>query len=194
VPTPYLKQVITALWPESMSAWDGVWVILDGARDPKIYGAIVGCYEEHCCLYAGNIAPELQLTAPYLVRLDKDARFTRYVINHGWGNSWGIFFRANEDMNTLRRHFRQFLVVKNERGRKLLFRYFDPRVLRVYLPTCVTSELELVFGPVSSFVTEDEDSDGLLEFRRKKGALVSQRLELSSERAETAAAAGAEKS
>jgi hypothetical protein len=32
----------------------------------------------------------------------------------------------------------------------LLFRYYDPRVLRVYLPSCRPSELETVFGPVVS--------------------------------------------
>jgi len=47
----------------------------------------------------------------------------------------------------------------------MVFRYYDPRVLRVYLPTCVRSELRTVFGPIERFWTEGENPDKMLEFR-----------------------------
>jgi len=39
-----------------------------------------------------------------LVELDRDDSFKRYIINKGWGNSWGIFFRSPERIEKLRRH------------------------------------------------------------------------------------------
>jgi len=50
------------------------------------------------------------------------------------------------------------LVVKDERGNRLVFRYYDPRVLRVYLPTCSPSELRTVFGPIECFWAEGPKS------------------------------------
>ena len=55
-------------------------------------------------------------------------------------------------------------MAKSRSGRILIFRYYDPRVLRVYLPTCRLDELQTVFGPVTSYLVESENGDGLIEF------------------------------
>ena len=47
----------------------------------------------------------------------------------------------------------------------MLFRYYDPRVLRAYLPTCDESELRAVFGPIRAFWMEARDSGVMLEYR-----------------------------
>jgi hypothetical protein len=60
----------------------------------------------------------------------------------------------------------------------MLFRYYDPRVLRVYLPTCVTSELRTVFGPIDCFWTEAERSEKMLEFAFRNNLLEQQAFEL----------------
>lgn len=157
--------LMNLLWPAGQPTSMNVWAILDGARDDRIYPAVIGCYLENCCLYSGDLAPELQMTAPYLVKLDNEDRFTRYLLNQGWGNSWGVFFRSDTSMPQLRRHLRQFFRVKDERGRRLIFRYYDPRVLRVYLPTCLPDELRTFFGPIRSYMLETPEADALLEFR-----------------------------
>ena len=51
-------------------------------------------------------------------------------------------------------------------GRVVNFRFYDPRVFRVYLPTCNEAEAEFVFGPFESFFLEDEDPGHGLWFRR----------------------------
>jgi hypothetical protein len=175
---PFLKPVQEALWPPNQPPWLKVWAVLDGARDQRIYPAVLGCYLNKSCLYSGDLPSELQLTAPYLIELDRDDRFTRYLINQGWGNSWGIFFRSDAGMERLRRHLRQFLVVKNEGGKRLIFRYYDPRVLRVYLPTCFTRELQTFFGPVDRFLVEGEDPATLIRFGFDGVALSEEAVEL----------------
>ena len=54
-------------------------------------------------------------------------------------------------------------------GKPLLFRYYDPRVLRVYLPTCNAEELKTLFGPVQAYIMEDESGAAMLRFRLKNG-------------------------
>jgi len=75
---------------------------------------------------------------------------TRYPLRNGWDRHWGIFFQSDSGMQKVRRHFRDLVTVPGEKGRRLMFRYCDPRVLRVYLPTCLPAKLRQVFGPVEA--------------------------------------------
>jgi len=168
-------EIVDALWPARLPARSAVFVILDGARDERIYGAVDGTRLPKDCLYTGDLPWQLQMTAPYLVQLERDDRFTKYVLSNGWGSSWGVFLRTETGIKQLRRHLRQFLRVKDERGRRLLFRYYDPRVLRVYLPTCLPAEIEQFYGPIESYLMEGETADEVLEFRNENGRLLTRR-------------------
>ncbi len=163
MPHPSREQIVNTLWPEGLPSRVNVWMILDGARDERIFSAVDRSYQDKCCLYAGDLPWQMQMTAPYLIQLDKEDRFTRYFIDHGWGNSWGVFFRSETTLKNLRNHLRGFLRVRDETNRRLIFRYYDPRVLRIYLPTCRKEELRTFFGPIDQYLMEDEDSAVVLE-------------------------------
>lgn len=168
-----VERVLDALWPPGLPARMSVFAIVDGARNDRIYGAVHGTYLPKDCLYSGDLPWQLQMTAPYLVQLERDDRFTKFLITSGWGDSWGTFLRTETGIKQLRRHLREFLRVRDESGRRLVFRYYDPRVLRVYLPTCWPAELNTFFGPVSAFVMEGESPGEILEFRNERGTLAS---------------------
>ena len=155
--------MIDAIWPPSAAAQTTVWAILDGARDERIYAALRTSGLDYLCLYSGRLAPAMEAAAPYLVEIAPTYKFTSKLIEMSWGRSWGVFLKVG-DASNLRPHLRRFLRVRDEAGRILLFRYYDPRVLRVYLPTCRIDELRMVFGPVSSYLVESEDGDSLIEF------------------------------
>lgn len=148
-------QVIDQLWkPRAGGDEPQLYAIVDGARDERIYPAVQSADVEHCCLYLGELHPELAKAAPYLLKPRPDARFTAWLIDNGWGESWGIFAVTSADMKLVRRHFRKFLMVYDEDRKPLYFRYYDPRVLRIFLPTCTPDELSTVFGPVEQYVVE----------------------------------------
>ena len=173
------KHIVEALWPAGLPGSMEVWVILDGARDDRIYGAVDGCYLHKCCLYSGDLPWQLQMTAPYLIQLHQDDQFMDYVIEHGWGHAWGIFLRSDNSMKNLRRHLRGFLLARDDSGRRLVFRYYDPRVLRNYLPTCWPEELRAFFGPVDSYVVEGENPSQVLDYRIENAALRARQAQLS---------------
>ena len=121
---------------------------------------------EHYCLYSGPLSTALEAAAPYLVQLDHNDADTRRFLEHAWGNCWGVFLKCGAHANTLRHHLRKFLVVRDPEGRRLVFRYYDPRVLRIYLPTCTPEELGLFFGPIECIWLEGEDAcDGVFAYR-----------------------------
>ncbi|HXN45915.1 MAG TPA: DUF4123 domain-containing protein [Bryobacteraceae bacterium] len=149
----------------------GVFAVLDGASVPGLRLKLHQARPEHECLYRGDLEPDMAEVAPYLVRLERKAEFTEWVLTQGWGKHWGIFACAQADLHAMRQHFRRFLIVHDESGKPLYFRFYDPRVLRSYLPTCNASELAAIFGPVDSFVLEGEDPGQLLRLRQAAGAL-----------------------
>jgi hypothetical protein len=166
MPYKYSAQIIQQLWrpDEGGVAAPQIYAILDGARDRRIYPTLVSSDAEFICLYKGEIPKVLAEAAPYLVQLKKDSEFTDWVLRFGWGESWGIFVKAPTTIENLRRHFRQFLMAQTEDGKQFYFRYYDPRVWRVYLPTCNKNELEEIFGPVQRYYVEGEDADTLIEY------------------------------
>lgn len=159
-----------ALFPrEGRVAWH-VYAVLDGARDPRVRRAVEQSGLPYACLYAGAL-PEVMLEiAPWLVKLTPDAPLNAELLDVGWRESWGIFVLANASLEELRRHFRRFLKVRDEAGRSMIFRFYDPRVMRVYLPTCNAGELAFVFGPVSMFVMPGERG-AALRFHRDAASL-----------------------
>jgi hypothetical protein len=160
------EQIFSA--PEGLK----VYGVLDGASADRLPQAIYQHGVDSVCLLRGELEPDLAQVAPYLVRLDPGAPFTGWVLEEGWGNHWGIFVVTKADVRTLRQHFRSFLTVYDPDNVPLFFRYYDPRVLRVYLPTCNAEELETVFGPVERYLMEGKDDQSLLRCEFKEGALV----------------------
>lgn len=143
-----------------------LYALLDGARDPRIVPRIRASRVEARCLFDGELHPSLAAAAPYLVALDPAAPFASTVITEGWDAAWGVLVTSTASLVALRHHFRRFLRVVDEDGRPLMFRYYDPRVLGLYLPSCSADELEFVFGPVSDYLLRHEARD--LRFRRSE--------------------------
>jgi hypothetical protein len=156
----------------------GVYAILDAARDERVRPALLRSECPYVCLYQGRTEQELAEVAPYLVQLSPTAAFTTSLIQDGWGESWGILVGSAASLAELRNHFRKFLMVRNNLGKLVYFRYYDPRVLRVYLPTCNAAELELLFGPVDSYMVEGEDAGTLIRYAHAGGKLEEEVIEL----------------
>ncbi len=150
------------LWPKGNRR--DIWMILDAARDPRIFGMLLESYLDYECLYGGFVPRALEAVAPYLVQLEYEDRRTRRLLDYAWGSSWGVFLKCDTRLDLLRRHLRGFLTVRDPSGQRMIFRYYDPRVLRVYLPSCAGEELRTVFGPIEGFWTEAENQDNLLRF------------------------------
>lgn len=115
-------------------------------------------------LYEGKPRAELVMFAPYLVRLLPESKLLEKLVNKGWGKSWGVYVTCDLDFSELRRHLRHFLMVKMPDGSQVYFRFYDPRVLKIYLPTLQVDEMNQFFGPAKYYLMEDEKPDTLLRF------------------------------
>jgi hypothetical protein len=164
------SQIKDQFWPKGQRP--DVWMVVDCSRNPRIYPALTYSGLRHECLFAGQISVPLQRNAPYLVQLELDDRATIRLIDDSFGDSWGIILRADVGIKTLRKHLRTLLRVQGPNGRRMLFRYWDPRVLRIYLPTCLPDELQRFFGPIEQLFVEDKSgSERLLRFANRGSRL-----------------------
>jgi len=163
------EQIVQQLWQHDNAQGEPiVYAILDGSRNNKIHPMLSQSDQRYSCLYEGTLNYELTLAAPYIVRLEKDSDFTYQLIQQCWGNSWGIFAitYAPATLISVRRNCRKIAYVLDKNNKKYVFRYYDPRVFRVYLPTCDVLEAAKVFGPITEFVIEGNTPDKLHRFIR----------------------------
>jgi pSer/pThr/pTyr-binding forkhead associated (FHA) protein len=171
-----------------------LYAILDAARTPDIYKFLVEARDEakngqpatgsgggqtsfrpagagtleggaqYESLYEGKPKAKLAMFAPYLVRLLPESKLLENLVNKGWGRSWGIYLTCGLDFSEVRRHLRHFLMVRLPEGKHVYFRFYDPRVLRLYLPTCLPEEVNEFFGPVKYYLVEGDKPAALLRF------------------------------
>jgi hypothetical protein len=169
-----LDRLRDVLWPPDATGRGGdVYALLDAARDPRIYTTLRRSLVDYHCLYAGAIPRELAEVAPYLVPLARNSPVTAELLGLGWGDAWGILVQSSAFLPDLRKHFRRFLRVQDESGMGLIFRFYDPRVLRAYLPTADDETIRQFFGPVERFFVEGRTAETLVVFRREGSRLQS---------------------
>ena len=157
------------LWPRGSGPHaQQAYVVLDGARDKRIVPLLRSGGAPFECLYAGELSPALRAAAPYLVQIAPDSRFFKQLVPLAWGNAWGVFIVADPHvtLQALRRHLRTLLKVRDEQKRMLVVRFYDPRVLRHYLPTCTDAELHQVFGPIANVILEGASTDASITYRK----------------------------
>ncbi len=140
------------------------YAVIDAARDYAALSVLREAGFYHVSLYDGDTAIRLAKYAPYLVSLPSDPQLLGSLLKH-WGESWGVFAISPEPLEVVRSHLRKFLYVQDAGGKVMYFRFYDPRVLRVFLPACQAREAQQFFGPIQFFLCEGDEKSKLLVFR-----------------------------
>ncbi len=118
-------------------------------------------------LYRGEAEERYADIAPYLVHVT-DETVMDWLLAYAATPAWGILLIAPIGFELVRSHLRKFLKVLGPDGRRLYFRFYDPRVLTLFLPTCDRSQLEQLFGPLLAYGTLD--GEGVATTYRLSGA------------------------
>jgi pSer/pThr/pTyr-binding forkhead associated (FHA) protein len=160
VPGAALDRLITLFHGELQP----LFAVLDAARDPHILNILLESNQPFESLLNGQEGQDLAHFAPYLARLPEGSLLLETLVRQGWGNSWGVYLTSHRTLKEVQNHIRRFLRVRLPEGREVYFRYYDPRVLRLFLPTCRPDEINRFFGPVKCFMMEGDEPDILLQF------------------------------
>jgi len=177
--TQTVKRITKIIWQNTTKDSSlQIYGVLDSARNEGIYPQLRNNAPAALSLFQGSRAQELALVAPYLVHLSPDELFTKWFLKNGWGDKWGILCETSEDTTLLRRHFQKILTVYNDKGKPLYFRFYDPRVLGVYLESASPEDLKKIFGSIQSFYVEGNTPDSLTQYLFSADQLIKRNLDL----------------
>jgi len=157
------------------------FAVLDGASVPDLPMRLYELRPHQICLYRGELEPDLAEVAPYLVYLMPGTEFTDWLLANCWGKHWGIFVQTQFSMVEVRKNFRKLLTVHDEAGNPLLFRYYDPRVLTRFLPTCESDDLRLFFDRASAIYAESADAQELIRYQTDNERLIQTKFSVTAE-------------
>jgi len=176
IPTPPWPAIPAAvlhrLVQQTRSPSERLYAIVDSARDAKL--ASIG-YEqfnlERWWLFGSDTAPHMAPVAPYLIPVPIQATYP--AADSGYltlfaerlGNSVGILLTCAIEARTLWEHLRNLFHAVDEEGHEFYFRFYDPRVLRPFLPTMTPAEAREFFGPIRRILLESEKPGEMLVCR-----------------------------
>lgn len=141
-----------------------LFALFDAARDDQILDILCHAGADGQSLFQGKAGVSLATVAPYLVQVPKHGDLLRELVEKGWGQSWGVWLTSTTGFHILRAHLRSFLQVKDETGKQVYFRFYDPRVLREYLPACTPEEARQFLGPIRRLFVEASEPDQMISF------------------------------
>jgi hypothetical protein len=150
----------------SKSAGERLYGVVDAARCVDLaFEAKIQFGKEIRSLFLPELQTQLWDVSPYLVPIDPASDYLHSWAGH-WGKSAGVLLTTNASEDALFAHLRRIFVVEDETKQEYFFRFYDPRVLRVFLPTCSTEQLDEFFGPIAEITAEGSAGGSVLRFER----------------------------
>lgn len=145
----------------------GLFAVYDGARrSPGLYRDLVESGLPHECLFGGQIVSPLREAAPWCVHLGFDENRGREFFCRNWGNASGIYVTAlpSSQLGAVRAQLKRLLRVQLPSGDKALFRFYDPRVFRPFVPTCDATQWRTLGADHHNLWCESEGGAQLLQY------------------------------
>ncbi len=139
-------QIRSALWnrPEAR-----VHAVIDGGVVPglplRLQAAQTVGWD---CLQRGALSPDAAASAAYVVELQPDAEFTRWLVDEACAafDGWGVLMTTSRPLLALREHSRDLAEVRVPDGRRRPWRWWDHELLALLLPGLAPSQLDAFFA------------------------------------------------
>jgi hypothetical protein len=112
-------------------------------------------------LFARTFAQELLDVGPWVVRLSKAPEVESMLANMSFDIPWGYYVHTTVDIISLRQSLRRFNLARiPDSSKAVLFRYWDPRVMRVFLDVASREQRKRLF----EWIDRIEAADGSFDF------------------------------
>jgi hypothetical protein len=172
-PAPLFQAATPTLSPEAPASAEGtllaeiaaavrceppsrLYALIDGAQAFELAFTAHLMGHDLYTIFSGDLADTVAHVGPCLVALGDPSAFLMKWVDR-LGSHAGVLLETSADLSALYAHLRAIFVASDEEGQEYFFRFYDPRVLRVFLPTCHEDELKEFFGPIRRWIAEDAD-------------------------------------
>jgi hypothetical protein len=176
------SQLEAAISSPSEGIGGDVYAVLDGAVVKQLPDYFEDRDAPFACLFPGETDPLVLTRAPWLVRAEPGGEIMAWILQEGWARNWGMFTIVPRDtpFDAVLDHFRKFLQVRLPDERLVFFRFYDPRVQRLFLPSCDAAQAAEVFALPIAWICESDGGDALLVHTATGGAVKTSRVGLDS--------------
>lgn len=175
-PVYSLPQLEAALWAQAGSR---VHAVLDGRVLPGLPQRLQASGHDWDCLQRGALSAPQAAQAAYIVELRAGSALLRWLLDEATPAfaGWGVLMRSMRPLLAMRELARDLAQVRLPDGRSRPWRWWDPELLDVLLPSCSAEQRDQVFAAGQVIVTVSPQAwlwwaqvDGLL--RRDERRLI----------------------
>ena len=124
------------------------YAVIDSVAIPMLLANIHKHSVPFLCLYRGEIPIDRVDIVPYIVKLNKNSQFCNWLIEASTKTPCCIYLNSSENITDVRKHLRKFIKAEIPSGKTIYFRFYDPRILKVYLPECELDDERVVYGEI----------------------------------------------
>jgi hypothetical protein len=149
-----------------------LYAVVDAARQPMLIPATIEALaSSRECLFRGKALENIGDQAPWAVLIDPNEDVLDWLAEDGFGRRWASFAVSAMPLGEFVSHLRRFTMVEDDAGRHLYFRFYDPNVLRMYLPTLDAEQTVRFFRNVDAWLVENNlNADEIVEMTCLGGA------------------------
>ncbi len=155
---PRAQQLRKALRAASPAPGCGSYVLLDGARIPKLWVILRELKVEHGCLFRESPNENLTRVAPFMAKADPDGDLLLWMALQDPSLEAALFLFTDATPGALYKHLRRFLLVRDTEGSENYLRFYDPRVLQPFIASSTDAERRQFFGPIRRFLAYDPEA------------------------------------
>ncbi len=144
-----------------------LYAVVDAAKDYRLAAAARDILGEPMRPLLRKVPRFVERVGPYVTPIrcaERGARYLELWSEH-LGNNAGIFFFTKSWPQAVRSHLISIFEVFDEDRQMFFFRFYDPRVIRDYLPTCTAKECREFFGPIRCILADGEAPDTMHCYR-----------------------------
>ena len=134
------------------------YVLLDGARIPRLWAILRELKVEHSCLFRESPNENLIRVAPFMARADFAGDLLLWLAIDDAAIEAVLFLFTDASPGALYKHLRRFLLVRDSENDENYLRFYDPRVLRPFVAACTDDEKRRFFGPIRCFLAYDDEA------------------------------------
>jgi len=157
-----------------------LYAVVDASKDPYVIPHTLEAMASNVvCLFKGDARENLGDQTAWIAQIDRQEQLLEWLMEEGWGKRWGFIALSDFPLDRFATHLRKFTKVVDAEGVEHFFRFYDPQVLRQYLPVFDQKQHDLFFrGVRACFIEDSRDPQTILRYRSDDGTLVSQAVPL----------------
>lgn len=132
------------------------YIVIDAARVGNSIKDVLLLAGKSDSLYTGSSKHDMEFVAPYLCKFEREGELFKWLEQDLKNCENVLFIYTAVPFEVLLAHLQKFIFVSSEKE-EFYFRFYDPRVLPIFLPTCSQEQIGVFFGPIQYFYCSDSN-------------------------------------